>query len=127
MKRFHVPNGRYKLSRQSRYMKFSHVKGSIALASEPEHEQAVHGTYGALLFDKRWKEKRLTILKRDGEQCVICKSKEDLQVHHRQYHFIKELNQFKAPWDYEDSLLVTFCEKCHNTGHSKYKVPCIYV
>ncbi|MET3980410.1 5-methylcytosine-specific restriction endonuclease McrA [Mucilaginibacter sp. UYP25] len=82
-----------------------------------------HGSYGELLFDERWRIKRRTILQRDGNQCVICFSREHLQVHHRQYHFVKEISQFKVPWDYDDSLLITLCKKCHNRGHSKYKVP----
>jgi C4-dicarboxylate-specific signal transduction histidine kinase len=45
-----------------------------------------HGTYGKTLLDPRWKEKRKVILARDQNRCVICKSEESLQVHHRQYH-----------------------------------------
>lgn len=84
-----------------------------------------HGSYNAFLFDQRWKTKRQKILKRDDYCCVICKNKENLQVHHRQYHFLIRESQYKPPWDYEDRLLITLCEFCHRRGHNKYKVPTI--
>jgi hypothetical protein len=92
-----------------------------------DHETPAHGTYGALLFDSRWKSKREEIIKRDQYACVICKGKEGLQVHHRQYHFIVRENQFKLPWDYDDYLLISLCELCHKRGHNKFKVPTINI
>ena len=87
------------------------------------HEIPAHGTYGASLFDPRWKTKRLEILNRDSYSCVVCKKNENLQVHHRQYHFLVRENKFKPPWDYDNYLLISLCESCHKRGHSKYKVP----
>ena len=86
-----------------------------------------HGTYGALLFDPRWRTKRSIILDRDGYKCIICGSSFGLQVHHRQYHFLANLKQFKPPWDYEDHLLISLCEICHKKGHRQYKVPTINI
>ena len=86
-----------------------------------------HGGYGATLFDPRWKAKRALILERDQHKCVICQSKEDLQVHHRQYHFIRKQNVFKNPWEYENRLMVTLCTACHQKGHNIYKVPIKYI
>lgn len=86
-----------------------------------------HGSYGNLLFDQRWKNKRAAIVGRDNGCCVICKNTEDLQVHHRQYHFIKSANAFKMPWDYADHLMITLCKSCHQRGHSKFKVPTITI
>lgn len=86
-----------------------------------------HGTYGALLFDPRWRAKRAEILQRDLHRCVNCNNDLDLQVHHRQYHFIVRENKFKLPWDYPGQLLITLCEPCHKKGHSKYKVPTIHI
>lgn len=86
-----------------------------------------HGAYGAALFDHRWKEKRKKILARDQNKCVICRSDKNLQVHHRQYHFSRTLRAFKNPWDYEQYLMITLCKKCHQKGHSKYKVPVKYI
>jgi hypothetical protein len=89
------------------------------------HEIPAHGTYGALLFDPRWKSKRLEILKRDSYSCMACKKNKNLQIHHRQYHFLVRENQYKAPWDYDNYLLISLCELCHKRGHSIYKVPTI--
>ena len=86
-----------------------------------------HGTYGSLLFDPRWRKKRSEIIKRDSNSCVVCKVNGNLQVHHRQYHFVVRDNQFKLPCEYEDRLLITLCELCHKRGHSKYKVPTINI
>jgi len=86
-----------------------------------------HGAYGAALFDPRWKSKRKEILERDESKCVICKSDNNLQIHHRQYHFSRTLNVFKNPWEYDNSLMITLCESCHQKGHRLYKVPTKYV
>jgi 5-methylcytosine-specific restriction endonuclease McrA len=94
---------------------------------KPELIKGAHGTYGALLFDKRWREKRLTILERDGNVCRVCSSIEELQVHHRQYHFLKTLRKFKKPWEYSDSLLISLCKTCHQKGHQLYTVPIKYI
>ncbi|MBF4491892.1 HNH endonuclease [Flavobacterium sp. MR2016-29] len=85
-----------------------------------------HGSYGSLLFTTEWKNKRIQILDRD-QKCLICFSIENLQVHHRQYHFIVRENKFKLPWEYDEYLLITLCESCHRRGHSKYKVPTINI
>ncbi len=82
-----------------------------------------HGSYGALLFHPNWKARRKQILDRDMHRCVHCSSEKDLQVHHRQYHFVASQQKFRLPWDYPDHLLITLCESCHNDGHNRYKVP----
>ena len=122
--RFYIGKGQYNMSLQSRYHDLSDQTSKEPMI-EPGTEK--HGTYGALLFDKRWVGKRAEIILRDKCRCVICSSNEKLQVHHRQYHFIKALKQFKAPWDYEHHLMITLCEKCHSRGHSKFRVPNHYV
>lgn len=82
----------------------------------------VHGSYGALLWDERWREKRQRILARDNYRCINCGSQEDLIVHHRQYHISLDGKKY-VPWNYDDKYLATFCKKCHQSGHSKYDVP----
>ena len=113
------------------YRRFKSEQSDKSLKQQPfsgDHpEIPAHGSYGSLLFDARWKEKREAILKRDENRCVLCKSDHNVQVHHRQYHFIIRDNQFKAPWDYDDHLLITLCESCHKRGHNKYKVPTITI
>lgn len=109
--------------------RFSALKsrGRMGDISEVQEGRMIHGRYGASLLHPLWKGKRHTILKRDGFACANCHSTEDLQVHHRQYHFVVAENRFKDPWDYADHLLVTLCNKCNSTGHQKYTIPIINV
>jgi hypothetical protein len=124
--RFYIGALRYRSIATSRYKDHTYGKTMIK-EPEPEREAKEHGTYGALLFDKRWIAKRAQILLRDNNRCIICGEAEKLQIHHRQYHFVKALKKFKAPWDYEDHLMITLCERCHSRGHSKYRVPNVYL
>ena len=98
-----------------------------AVLKYSENDTPAHGSYGASLFHPLWQLKREAILKRDAHRCVICKRHMELQVHHRQYHFVVKDNQFKMPWDYNDELLISLCESCHKRGHSKFKVPIINI
>jgi len=66
------------------YRRYINIQNQSKETEEPPEK---HGSYGALLFDKRWKDKRGIILSRDNNQCVICGHGEELEVHHRQYHF----------------------------------------
>lgn len=86
-----------------------------------------HGGYGALLFRTEWKEKRKSILTRDGNKCVNCNEIRELEVHHRQYIFVKQIQKFNDPWDYPDQALITLCKSCHGRGHTKFEVPIIYL
>lgn len=100
--------------------------------NKPLHESSAteapaHGSYGALLLHPKWKAKRQEILVRDIHRCVHCSNDQDLQVHHRQYHFIIAQQKFRLPWEYPNSLLITLCQSCHNKGHNKYKVPTINI
>ncbi len=126
-RRFHIGEGRYESLTNTRYKSFTYGVQSFERAEKDVPAGQAHGTYGALLFNKRWIARRAEIIQRDNNRCIICSKEKGLQVHHRQYHFIKSLQQFKAPWDYEDRLLITLCEKCHSRGHSKFKVPNIYL
>ncbi|MFT3822852.1 MAG: hypothetical protein QM731_02985 [Chitinophagaceae bacterium] len=92
-----------------------------------QNEIPAHGTYASALFRPEWKLKREQILQRDMHSCVICKKNDDLQVHHRQYHFVVQNNKFRLPWEYPDHLLITLCESCHRRGHNKFKVPTINI
>ena len=64
--------------------------------------------YSDKLKDPRWQRKRLEILERDNWHCQNCFDGEStLHVHHRRYFYGKD------PWDYENHLLLTLCENCH--------------
>lgn len=124
----------YNIKNQYRYLMFEN-KGiyrryidneKIKEQEEVFSKMETHGTYGGLLFREEWKNKRDEIIKRDGS-CKICNSITDLQVHHRQYHFLLKEKKFKLPWEYSNKLLITLCENCHRRGHNKYKVPIINI
>ncbi|MBR4052413.1 MAG: HNH endonuclease [Alistipes sp.] len=87
--------------------------------------EGAHSSYGALLFRPEWRAKRDEILRRDDYTCQFCGCQErsELQVHHRQYHYIARLDQFKLPWEYPDQCLITICKRCHSRGHALYTVP----
>lgn len=70
--------------------------------------------YAAKLRDPRWQRRRLEIMDRDEFCCQICEDDQStLNVHHRFYL------QGHEPWEYEDSELVTLCEKCHKEETKK--------
>jgi 5-methylcytosine-specific restriction endonuclease McrA len=109
-----------------RFVKENETIENVGLPYQ-DNDVPAHGTYGALMFDPRWRARREEILVRDARHCVVCHATTNLQVHHRQYHFIVRQNQFKLPWDYPSHLLITLCESCHKRGHAKFKVPTINI
>lgn len=132
MSRFHFKNERYNVPQETRYSRYiqqgvANGKDVSATPSQNKELTETHGSYGALILHPNWKSKRKEIIERDKYKCVICGSGEGLQVHHRQYHFIKALQKFKVPWDYAGHLLITLCTSCHGRGHSKFKVPSITI
>jgi hypothetical protein len=132
MPRVQLINKKYNLPQQSRYPRYinkgtTDEKDALPVGENNNQLPETHGSYGALILHPNWKAKRKEVLERDQFRCVICNSGKDLQVHHRQYHFIKATKQFKAPWDYPGHLLITLCSTCHSRGHSKYKVPSINI
>lgn len=65
-------------------------------------------TYSEKLKHPKWQKKRLDILERDGWACKSCGDTETtLHIHHHQY------NKGASPWEYDNDLLVTYCEDCH--------------
>jgi hypothetical protein len=66
-------------------------------------------TYAEKLKDPRWQRRRLEVMERDQFTCQECGSAtKTLTVHHRHYVYGCE------PWEYEDDVLVTLCEGCHD-------------
>lgn len=69
-------------------------------------------SYGELLRDPRWQEKRLRVMDRAGFICEECGSAErTLNVHHTYYE------RGKMPWDYPEESLRCLCEPCHELSH----------
>jgi 5-methylcytosine-specific restriction endonuclease McrA len=129
---FQLKNKRYNIPQQTpypRYIKQQETDGKAASVTESNTDKPAetHGSYGALILHPNWKAKRKEVIERDQFKCVICGSSKELQVHHRQYHFVKATQKFKVPWDYPGHLLITLCSSCHSRGHSKFKVPSIHI
>lgn len=73
-------------------------------------------TYSEKLKNANWQKKRLEIFNRDNWACLSCGRnclQEGLSAH---VHHIKYLPNLE-PWEYDNCLLVTYCELCHNTEH----------
>jgi len=74
--------------------------------------QTATDSYADQYKDPRWQKKRLEILDRDEFQCQHCgDSKSQLHVHHRVYEYGRDV------WDYDNDLLVTYCNSCHQYAH----------
>lgn len=69
--------------------------------------------YQVLLKDKRWFLKKHEILDRDNNECTMCYSARNLQVHHKKYM------RGRMPWEYDNKDLITLCERCHANLHLK--------
>lgn len=66
--------------------------------------------YYRYLKSPQWKEKRRFALEFYGNQCGLCGSRYDLEIHHRSYkNIFRELM--------ED--LMVLCETCHRTHHKE--------
>ena len=68
--------------------------------------------------DSRWQKKRLQVMERDKWTCRSCGERGEgitLNVHHIFYE------KGRAPWEYDDDMLVTWCEDCHTSRHKLQK------
>lgn len=68
-------------------------------------------SYAVFLASKYWCVVRAMVLKRDDYKCVICKSKDRLEVHHDTYK-----NHFNEHRNLKD--LMTLCRLCHKEHHN---------
>jgi len=91
------------------------------------YEQTAEEIYAEKLNDPRWEKRRQQILIRDRFRCMNCNCNENLQVHHRQYHYLPNQKRFIEPWDYSDEVLITLCADCHRKGHAQYVVPVKFI
>ena len=68
--------------------------------------------------DSRWQKLRLEVMERDTWTCQNCQASGEgvtLNVHHITYE------SGHAPWEYDPSDLITWCEKCHREIHQLQK------
>lgn len=69
--------------------------------------------YDKQLKDPRWIAFRDFVLTVRGHKCEICKSSQNLQVHHIVYR-----KQTKA-WEYNVNEMMVLCRDCHANIHDK--------
>jgi 5-methylcytosine-specific restriction endonuclease McrA len=84
-------------------------------------------TYSELLQMEQWQEKRKSILLRDDNKCRNCGTRNQLQVHHRQYHINSKTGAKLNPWQYHSRYLITLCKSCHEIGHKHFNIQTFYI
>lgn len=70
------------------------------------------GKYQDYLKSKDWENKKKQAYGKKKKQCVICGSKENLNLHHLNYKNLVDINVIGI-----DSDLRVFCKRCHSTAH----------
>ena len=64
------------------------------------------------LDPQTYKQLRNEVLRRDGWQCQVCGSRQNLQVHHK---------QLRSQQGSDDDLnLITLCARCHEGLHQSH-------
>lgn len=86
-------------------------KKSAAKRSLDEMADKLKGKpYHTFLRSKYWSIVRKRVLIRDGNKCIICKSENNLEVHHDNYkHHFREHRHLKD--------LMVLCRECHKEHH----------
>jgi 5-methylcytosine-specific restriction endonuclease McrA len=74
-------------------------------------------TYQESLKHEKWIKKRNKVFSRDNHKCVLCTSKQNLQVHHL-YYF---QDNVALAWQYPYEALITVCKSCHEKIHANPK------
>lgn len=74
-------------------------------------------TYISYEAPDTWNEIRKRILERDNNQCVKCKSKVLLSVHHKDKS--GQLPNYRKPNNNEDNL-EALCAVCHGKAHKDF-------
>ena len=75
-----------------------------------EKGNGFYSEYKKYISSPEWRKKRVIILKRDNNMCVMCGSKENLNVHHLTYERL---------YEEDNDDLVTLCSKCHKDIHER--------
>lgn len=92
-----------------RFCAWSKLSGTIFRWCTMKAKSKQKSIYSKKLLNPLWQKKRLKILERDKWICQWCGDKEStLHVHHLIYA------EGMDPWKYEDDLLLTICQTCHD-------------
>lgn len=104
-------NKRRKPSRQQR--KKQQLKHAEAMADK-RHRMAAF-PYHEYLKTTHWIQKRRQALNHHGQFCCVCRSTNNIQVHHKSYSNL---------WDEAMDDLEVRCEGCHANAHEEEKPLC---
>jgi uncharacterized lipoprotein len=67
-------------------------------------------TYSEYLNSEHWKKVKDKASKRKVYQsCEICKSKQNINLHHKHYRFLMHIHELHS--------IIALCEPCHNKVH----------
>lgn len=98
----------------SGYFKDKDLRGYGKVLKSYQDKNNIFPDYNSYLSSSKWQKVRQSVIKRDMEKCILCDSKEQLNVHHITYDNVyNEINHLDD--------LVTLCEKCHNDIHGRKK------
>lgn len=69
-------------------------------------------------YGPNWEEQRQKALERDSHECMLCRSTQDLHVHHKKpiRNFSKDMRGWWRRANCLDNL-ITLCRSCHMTVH----------
>lgn len=82
---------------------------------ESFQKEAQNLPYYEFLNSRYWFAVRKIILKRDNYMCFMCKSTDDLVVHHMTYKNHKNEHNHKKD-------LITLCKDCHYDVHCTFEI-----
>lgn len=86
------------------------TKKKKAVKKKKKQVRFTSNTYKKELRDKRWHKVRDIVIERDNKRCVLCGSKNNLQVHHTVY-------DGRHAWEYPIDTMFTLCGDCHIKVH----------
>lgn len=91
-------------------LEYVHKKNNVLLYPNPLIHDNVKMDYQKFLQSEYWKSIREHIKSRDGGECVICGSRQNLHVHHKNYRH--------RGYEFRNDLH-TLCGNCHAKFHGK--------
>lgn len=91
-------------------LEYTHRRQNVLLYPNPFIHQNVSMDYSAFLQTDYWKSIREHIKNRDGGECVMCGSRSNLHIHHKNYRH--------RGYEFRNDLH-TLCGDCHAKFHGK--------